>query len=144
MIVANPVGPPSKKTDTRIRIIIEQLKRIPIEKYACNIAKIHPDTLQRWKNEDPELCLEIEHAKSIGQNPLIEKLGDKDPHKVLKASDYETWKDRTENQLDVKMLVIKKELIGELSEQQLIEYTENELKKLKEGQDVSDSKLNQE
>ncbi len=129
-MMTRPVGPPTKKTDARIRIIIDQLKRVPIEKYACNFAKIHPETLKRWKDEDPELCLEIEAAKSIGQNPLIEKLGEKDPHKVLLASDYETWKQRTENQQDIKVLILKKELLGEMTEQQLIELTQQELKKL--------------
>lgn len=130
MIVANPVGRPTKKNDAVVRVILEQLRRRPIEKHACNIAKIDQDTLKAWKDCDPNFSLEVESAKAIGQQDLIDKLGEKDPHKVLLASDYNTWKQRTENQQEVKVLILKKELMGELTEQQLIELTQNELKLL--------------
>ena len=130
MIVAKESGRPTKRTDVRARIILEQLRKIPIEKYACGIAKLSHDTLKRWKDEDPDFALEIESAKAIGQKPWIEKLSDKDPHKGLLASDYGTWKQRTENQQEIKVLVLKKELLGEFSEQELIELTQEEIKKI--------------
>lgn len=136
-------GRPSKISDARVRIIIDQLKLVPIEKIACGHAKISHDTLQRWKEADPELCLEIDNAKSIGSGKYIDKLGDKDPHKILKAADYDTWKDRTESQHDVRVLILKKELLGELTEQELIEYTEKELKKLKEASVNPETEPNQ-
>lgn len=129
------MGRPSKKSDAVVRIILDQLKLVPVEKIACGYAKISHDTLQRWKEADPDFCLEIESAKAIGSGKYIDKLGDKDPHKILKAADYETWKDRTENQQDIKVLILKKEIMGELSEQELIDYTEQEIKKLKGASD---------
>lgn len=133
MHVANPVGRPTKKTDAVVRVILEQLKDIPIEKYACNIAKVSHDAFEEWKRRDPGFALEVDSAKAIGQRKSIQKLDDKDPHKILLASDYNTWKNRTENQVDVKVLILKKELLGEMTESQLIEYTEKELEKLKEA-----------
>lgn len=134
--MANPVGRPTKKTDAVVRVILEQLKDIPIEKFACNIAKVSHDAFEEWKKNDPGFALEVDSAKAIGQRKSIQKLDDKDPHKILLASDYNTWKQRTENQQEIKVLILKKELLGELSEQELIAYTEQELLKIKEASPV--------
>jgi hypothetical protein len=130
MHMAKPLGRPTKFNDAVARIILEQLKDVPIEKFACSIAKIHPDTLENWKEANPIFSLEVESAKAIGQRKSIQKLDDKDPHKILLASDYNTWKQRTENQQDIKVLILKKELMGELSEQELIDLTQQELLKI--------------
>lgn len=130
MVVPKPVGRPTKKNDAVVRVILEQLKDIPIEKYACGIAKISHDTLQAWKEADPNFSLEVDSAKAIGQRKSIQKLDDKDPHKILLASDYNTWKQRTETQQDIKVLVLKKALIGEFTEEELIKLTQSELKKI--------------
>lgn len=93
------VGRPTKKTDERRNIILNEIQQVPINKIACQAAKIDPKTLERWLADDPEFCLEFQYFKSIGQRKLIDDVSRQDPHKILKASDRETFADSVQHEV---------------------------------------------
>lgn len=92
----NPVGRPTKDSDTKRRIIIETLKEFPYLNQACKYAKIHRDTLRNWREKDPDFSSEIDFAIAIGIKELEKLARLKEPWKLMKAADNETFRDKYE------------------------------------------------
>lgn len=77
-------GRPTKKTDSRIKILKEcLLSSMPVE-IACSYAKITKQTYDNWCKSDPDFLVEMEFYKAQGVQPLLEKIADQDPWKLAK------------------------------------------------------------
>ena len=64
-----------KRQEAEKRLLLEQLRRMPIIKVACEKINIGHSTYYRWRKEDEEFCIEADEAISSGEQ-LINDLSE--------------------------------------------------------------------
>lgn len=68
-------------------VLIEQLKKYPIQLLACEKAGIGKATYYRWRNEDPEFAKAVEEAMAEGD----EFFNDVSEHQLLTMIKEKFW-----------------------------------------------------
>jgi hypothetical protein len=68
-------------------ILLEQLKKYPIQLLACEKAGIGKATYYRWRNEDPEFAKAVEDAMAEGD----EFFNDMSEHQLLSLVKEKFW-----------------------------------------------------
>jgi len=89
-------GRPTKKTDTRVAILLDCLERgMPVQR-ACEFARVNRSTLHRWKEKDEDFATEVAYSRGVAIKRLILKVEEKEPWKILKNIDSKHFKDQVD------------------------------------------------
>lgn len=124
------LGRPTKKVDARLEILLDALRDgMPIKR-ACDFAMISDDVFYKWVREDEVFAMNVKYARSYKIRGLLKEVTKKDPWKLLKSLDSEHFKDETHQ--EIKWLMMKREIIGEIDDKELLTTIEQEMSKLKQ------------
>lgn len=92
-------GRPTLKTQDRMDIILDALRKAMPMKRACEFAMLDPTTVYRWMEKDKDFAAKANYSKAHAIQALIVGVAKKDPWKLLKNLDSEHFKEHLELEL---------------------------------------------
>jgi len=76
-----------KRQEAEKKLLLEQLRRMPIIKVACEKINIGHSTYYRWRKEDEEFCIEADEAINAGEQ-LINDLSESQLVSLIKDKNF--------------------------------------------------------
>ena len=99
-------GRPSKKTEPKVRILLDAIERaIPLN-LACDHARIGRTTFYDWMKVDDDFRTQVAYARSKAVGELVREVRKRDPWKILKNIAPEEFKDSVEAPTQAPILTI--------------------------------------